>query len=112
MFVVVGLRCVTIVRQFTNGRTSAKRARPSYKKRQTEPKCPWISGVYCQQIFTQGLGLRYFEVVREEGREVRGPIVDKWEEVQKITRERLAHIEKKTKATIEEVDENLEPSHC
>jgi hypothetical protein len=38
------------------------------------------------------------------------PITDKWAEIQKITKERLEHIEKKTRASIEEVDENLEPN--
>src|SRR5450432_2318610 len=27
-----------------------KRGRPSYKKRQSKPKRPWISGVHCQQF--------------------------------------------------------------
>jgi hypothetical protein len=33
-----------------------------------------------------------------------------WAEVQRITTERLKHIEKKMKESIEEVDENLEPN--
>jgi hypothetical protein len=67
-----------------------KKGLPSYKKRQSAPKQPWISGVHCQQFFTQGPKSQLFEV-------------------QRITTERLKHIEKKTKESIEEVDENLEP---
>jgi hypothetical protein len=44
----VGIRnhC-TAVHQWKNKR---KKGRPSYKKRQLQPKQPWISGVHCQQF--------------------------------------------------------------
>ena len=47
--------------------------------------------------------------MREEARES-GPVVDAWAEIQRMTKERLEHIEKKTKASIEEVDKSLEPN--
>jgi hypothetical protein len=45
-----------------------------------------------------------------EDRDEQAPIEDMWAEVQRITKERLKHIERKTKASIGEVDENLEPN--
>jgi hypothetical protein len=38
------------------------------------------------------------------------PSTDIWAKVEKVTADRLEHIEKKTKASIEEVDDNLEPN--
>jgi hypothetical protein len=89
-----------------------KKGRPSYKKRQSNPERPWISGVHCQQFFTQGPKSQLFEVIkgnRVEEREPQ-PEPDMWVKVQKITAERLEHIEKKTKEKVEEADENAEPN--
>lgn len=87
-----------------------KKGRPSYKKRQLEPTRPWVSGVHCQQFFVHGPKSQLFEVMRGEGVEEGPPQSDIWTTVQKMTTERLEHIEKKTKARIEEVDEKLEPN--
>ena len=95
------------VHQWKNER---KKGRPSYKKRQSAPEEPWISNVHCQQFFKQGPKSQLFEVMRAEGREESRAVVDTWAKIQRMTKERLEHIEKKTKASIEEVDESLEPN--
>ena len=41
------------------------KGRPSYKKRQSKPERPWISGVHCQQFFKQGSKKQLFEVMKE-----------------------------------------------
>jgi len=87
-----------------------KKGRPSYKKRQSKPNHPWISGVYCQQFFTQGHKSQLFEVMKGRTVQEREPEPDMWAKVQKITAERLEHIEKKAKETIQEADENSEPN--
>jgi hypothetical protein len=87
-----------------------KKGRPSYKKRQVEPEWPWISGVHCQQFFKQGPKSGFFEVMGEEVVQEREAEPDMWAKVQKITAERLEHIEKKEKEKVEEADENAEPN--
>jgi hypothetical protein len=87
-----------------------KKGRPSYKKRQSEPERPWISGVDYQQFFIWGAKSGFFEVMREEVAQERVPVTDVWAKVERMTAERLEHIEKKTKASIEEIDDNLEPN--
>src|SRR5277367_4023381 len=87
-----------------------KKGRPSYKKRQSKPEQPWISGVHCQQFFAQGSKKQLFEVMKGEGVQEREPEQDMWTKVQKITAERLEHIEKKAKEKVEEADDNAEPN--
>jgi len=89
-----------------------KKGRPSYKKRQTEPEWPWISGVHCQQFFKYGPKQGFFEVLGESTVQRREPEpeLDVWVKVQKITAERLEHIEKKAKEKVEEANENAEPN--
>lgn len=87
-----------------------KKGRPSYKKRQVEPEWPWISGVHCQQFFKQGPKSGFFEVMGEEAVEEREIEPDMWTKIQKITTERLEHIDKKAKEKVEEADENAEPN--
>jgi superfamily II DNA helicase RecQ len=48
--------------------------------------------------------------MRDEGAEGREPVTDMWERVERITKKQYDHMENKTKASIEEVDENLEPN--
>jgi hypothetical protein len=78
--------------------------------KQTEPEWPWISEVHCQQFFKQRPKFGYFEVRREEVVQEREPERDMWAKVQKITVERLEHIEKKAKEKVKEADENAEPN--
>src|SRR5271170_4324576 len=87
-----------------------KKGRPSYKKRQSKPEQPWISGVHCQQFFAQGSKKQLFEVMKGEGVQEREPEQDMWTKVQKIIAERLEHIEKKAKEKVEEADDNAEPN--
>ena len=91
-------------------RNKQKKGRPSHKKRQSKPKQPWITGIHCQQFFAQGSKKQLFEVMREEVVQEREIEPDMWAKVQKITAERLEHIEKKAKEKVEEVDENAEPN--
>jgi hypothetical protein len=55
-----------------------------------------------------------FEVMKGEGVQGRepepDPEPDMWAKIQKITVERLEHIEKKAKEKVEEADENAEPN--
>jgi superfamily II DNA helicase RecQ len=87
--------------------------RPSYKKRQVEEERPWMSGVHCQQFFIQGPKSQLFEVMREAGeegiKETREEI-HTWETIERLTTERLKHIEQKEKESIKRVDENKEPN--
>ena len=53
--------------------------------------------MYCQQFFKQGFKKQLFEVMREEVVEEREIELDMWAKIQKITAERLEHIEKKAK---------------
>jgi Orsellinic acid/F9775 biosynthesis cluster protein D len=87
-----------------------KKGRPSYRRRQVEPEWPWISGVHCQQFFKQGPKSGFFEVMGEEAVPEREVEPDIWAKIQKITAERLEHIEKKAKEKVEEADENAEPN--
>ena len=48
--------------------------------------------------------------MKKEGIAERVPVTDFWAKVEKMIAERLEYIEKKTKASIEEVDDNLEPN--
>jgi Orsellinic acid/F9775 biosynthesis cluster protein D len=70
----------TAVHQWKNER---KKGRPSYKKRQSEPERPWISGVHCQQFFIQGPKSQLFEVRNEERIQaaIPIPITDIWAKV-------------------------------
>ena len=52
----------------------------------------------------------FFEVMGEEVVQEREAEPDIWAKVQKITAERLEHIEKKAKEKVEEADENAEPN--
>jgi len=87
-----------------------KKGQPSYKKRQSNPERPWISGVHCQQFFKQGSKKQLFEVMKGGVVQERVPELDMWAKVQKMTAERLEHIEKKAKEKVEEADENAEPN--
>ena len=87
-----------------------KKGRPSYKRRQVEPEWPWISRVHCQQFFKQGPKSGFFEVIGEEVVPEREAEPDMWAKIQKITAERLEHIEKKAKEKVEEANENAEPN--
>jgi hypothetical protein len=87
-----------------------KKGRPSYTKRQSKPEQPWISGIHCQQFFAQGSKKQLFEVLGEGDVEEREAEPDMWAKVQKMTAERLEHIEKKAKEKVEEADENAEPN--
>ena len=87
-----------------------KKGRPSNRKRQTEPEWPWISGVHCQQIFKQGPKSGFFEVRKEGAVQEREPEPGVWAKVQRMTAERLEHIEKKAKEKVEEANENAEPN--
>jgi hypothetical protein len=91
-------------------RNERKKGRPSYNRRQVEPEVPWISGIHCQQFFAQGPKKQLFEVIGEEAVEEREIEPDMWTKVQKMTAERLEHIEKKAKEKVEEADENAEPN--
>jgi hypothetical protein len=51
-----------------------------------------------------------FEVLREEEVKEQESEPDMWAKVQKMTAERLEHIEKKAKEKVEEADENAEPN--
>lgn len=86
-----------------------KKGRPSYKQRQSKPKEPWV-GVHCQQFFVQGTKRQLFEVMRGEEVQERELQLDIWTTVQNITNQRMEHIEKKTKESIQEADENKEPN--
>ena len=87
-----------------------KKGRPSYKQRQSKPELPWISGVHCQQFFTQGPKSQLFEVMKEGEVQEREPHPDIWTTVQKVTNQRMEHIEKKDKECITEANENAEPN--
>jgi hypothetical protein len=87
-----------------------KTGRPSYKKRQVEPELPWILGVHCQQFFKQGHRSGFFKVATIENIYEDEQAIDMWTKVQKMTEERLKHIEKKAKEKVEEADENAEPN--
>jgi len=91
-------------------RNKQKKGRPSHKKRQSKPEQPWISGIHCQQFFAQGSKKQLFEVIKEGAVQEREPESDMWAKVQKMTAERLEHIEKKAKEKVEEADENAEPN--
>src|SRR5277367_6555500 len=93
-----------------NWMNEQKKGRPSYKKRQSKPSRPWISEVHCQQFFAQGPKKQLFEVMREEEVQEREPKPDIWTTVQKVTTQRMEHIEKKAKESIQEADENAEPN--
>ena len=75
-----------------------------------EPELPWISDVHCQQFFKQGSKSGFFEVMREERVEEQEPKPDIWTTVQKVTSQRMEHIEKKAKESVQEADENAEPN--
>lgn len=89
-----------------------KKGRPSYKKRQSKVERPWISGVHCQQFFSQGPKSQLFEVMREEVVEEREPEPkpDIWTTVQNVTKQRMEHIEKKANESVQEADGNMEPN--
>jgi hypothetical protein len=87
-----------------------KKGRPSYKKRLVEPEWSWIPGVHCQQFFKQGPKSGYFEVARGVGVEEIEPQLDIWTTVQKVTTQRMEHIEKKAKESVQEADESAEPN--
>jgi len=93
-----------------NWENEQKRGRPSYKKRQSKPEMPWISGIHCQQFFAQGPKSQLFEVAKEGEVQEREPKPDIWTTVQNITNQRMNHIEKKDKERVREVDENAEPN--
>lgn len=87
-----------------------KKGRPSYKKRQSNVQCPWISRVHCQQFFAQGPKKQLFEVIKEEVVQEREAEPNMWAKMQKITAERLEHIKKKAKEKVKEADKNAEPN--
>jgi Orsellinic acid/F9775 biosynthesis cluster protein D len=87
-----------------------KKGRPLYNEQQVEPELPWIPGVHCQQFFKQGPKSGFFEVATIENISEDVQVVDVWTKVEKITQERLEHIEKKAKEKVEEADENAEPN--
>ena len=66
--------------------------------------------MHCQQFFKQGPKLGFFEVIGEEAVLEREAEPDMWAKIQKITTERLEHIEKKAKEKVKEADENVEPN--
>ena len=86
------------------------KGRPLYKKRQITLEWPQIFRVYCQQFFKNGLKQGFFEVIREEAVDERDLELDIQVKVQKITVERLEHIEKKAKEKVKEANENVEPN--
>lgn len=79
-----------------------KKGRSSYRKRQSKPKQPWISGVHCQQFFAQGRKKQLFEVTWKEKFQEQEPEPnpDIWTTVQKVTIQRMEHMEKKAKKSI------------
>jgi hypothetical protein len=66
--------------------------------------------VHCQQFFKQGPKSGFFEVASFENIGEDEQATDVWAKVQKMTVERLEHIEKKAKEKVEEADENAEPN--
>jgi hypothetical protein len=87
-----------------------RKGRPSHKKRHSKPERPWISGIHCQQFFAQGPKKQLFEVTKGDRVQERELEQNMWAKVQKITAERLEHIEKKAKESVQEADENAEPN--
>jgi hypothetical protein len=87
-----------------------KKGRLSYMKRQSKVERLWISEVHCQQFFIQGHKKQLFEIMREKELQEQESKPDIWTTVQKITNQRMEHIEKKAKESIQEADDNAEPN--
>ena len=51
--------------------------------------------------------MQFFEVIREEVKE-QGPKPDIWTTVQNVTKQRMEHIEKKAKESVQEANGNIE----